>query len=56
MYASTTKIFKLWPWVDVDSFYARIKFSLLGFCMGKSENYFFFETITALGLKVGWSI
>ena len=50
------KLFKLWPWVDIDSFYAKVKFGYKGFCMGKSENYFFMETIAALGLKVAWSI
>ena len=44
------RLFKLLPWVDLDTFYAKVKF---GFCMGKSENYFFFlETVAALGLKV----
>ena len=44
-------LFKLWPWVDLDPFYAKVKSGHLGFCMGKSENYFF-ETFAALGLKV----
>ena len=35
------KLFKLSPWVDLDSFYAKVKFGLIGFCMGKSENYYF---------------
>ena len=38
MYASTTK---LWPWVDLDPFYTKVKFGHIGFCMGKSENYLF---------------
>ena len=47
------KLFNLWPWVDLDPFYAKVKFGHIGFCMGKSENYLFFlETIAALGLKV----
>ena len=46
------KLFKLWPRVDLDLFYAKVKFGDIGFCMGKSENYFFFETIAALGFKV----
>ena len=51
------RLFKLWPWVDLDLFYVKVKFGHIGFCMGKSENYlFFFETIAALGLKVAWSI
>ena len=51
------KLFKLWPWIDLDPFYAKVKFGHIGFWMGKSENYsFFLETIAALGLKVAWSI
>ena len=47
------KLFKLCPWIDLDLFYAKVKFGHIGFCMGKSENYLFFlETIAALGLKV----
>ena len=47
------RLFKSVPWVDLDPFYAKVKFGHIGFCMGKSENYFFFlETILALGLKV----
>ena len=50
-------LFKLLPWVDLDTFYAKVKFGDIGFCMGKSENYFFFlETVAALGLKVALSI
>ena len=33
------RLFKLLPWVDLDTFYAKVKF---GFCMGRSENYLFF--------------
>ena len=36
------KLFKLLPWVDLDTFYAKVKFGDIGFCMGKSENYLFF--------------
>ena len=36
------KLFKLWPWVDLDLFYAKVKFGHIDFCMGKSENYLFF--------------
>ena len=41
-------------WVDLDPFYAKVKFGDICFCMGESENYFFFffELIAALGLKV----
>ena len=47
------KLFKLLPWVDLDAFYAKVKFGDISFCMGKSEYYlFFFETVAALGLKV----
>ena len=47
------KLFKLLPWVDLNTFYAKVKFGDIGFCMGKSENYLiFFETVAALGLKV----
>ena len=47
-----TKLFKLWPWVDLDPFYVKVKFGYIGFRMIESENYFFFGTIAALGLKV----
>ena len=50
------KLFKLWFWVDLDSFYARVKFGHIGFYMGKSENYYFLNTIAALGIKATWSI
>ena len=51
------RLFKLWLLVDLGPFYAKVKFGHIGFCMGKSENYFFFsETIAAFGLKVAWSI
>ena len=33
-----------------------VKFGHIGFCMGESENYYFLETIAALGLKVGLNI
>ena len=36
------RLFKLLPWVDHDTFYAKVKFGDTGFCMGKSENYLFF--------------
>ena len=50
------RLFKLWLWVDLDLFYTKVKFGHVGFRTGKSENYYFFETIAALGLKVAWSI
>ena len=47
------RLFKLLPWVDLDTFYAKVKFGDIGFCMGRSENYLFFlETFAAFGLKV----
>ena len=42
-------LFKLWPWVDFDPFYAKVKFGHEGFCMGKRENYLFFENYYSLG-------
>ena len=42
------KLFKLWPWVDLDPFYAKVKFGHIGFCMGKSENYLFFGNYCSL--------
>ena len=36
------RLFKLLPWVDLDTFYAKVKVGDIGFCMGKSENYLFF--------------
>ena len=42
MYGSTISLFKLWPWADLNLFYAKVKFGHIGFCMGKSENYLFF--------------
>ena len=36
------RLFKLLPWVDLDTFYAKVIFGDIGFCMGKSENYLFF--------------
>ena len=36
------RLYKLLPWVDLDTFYAKVKFGDIGFCMGKSEYYLFF--------------
>ena len=36
------RLFKLLPWVDLNTFYAKVKSGDIGFCMGKSENYLFF--------------
>ena len=58
IYVSTTKIIQImtpdWPWLIL----CKGKFGHTGFCMGKSENYYFFflKTIAALGLKVAWKI
>ena len=35
-------LFKFSPGVDLDTFYAKVKFGDIGFCMGKSENYLIF--------------
>ena len=42
------KLFKLWPWVDLDPFYAKVKFGDIGFCMGETENYLFFGNYCSL--------
>ena len=41
-------LFKLWLWVDLDPFYTKVKFGHIGFCMGKSENYYFFRNNCSL--------
>ena len=43
------KLYKLWPWVDLDLFYTKVKFGHIGFCMGKSENNLFFWNYCSLG-------
>ena len=48
------KLFKLRPWVDLDLFYAKVKFGHIGFCMGKSENYLFFGNYCSLGSQSCW--
>ena len=42
------RLFKLSTWVDLDPFYAKVKFGDIGFCMGKSENYLFFRNYYSL--------
>ena len=42
------KLLKLWPWVDLDPFYAKAKFGHIGICMGKSENYLFYRNYCSL--------
>ena len=44
------KLFKLWPWVNLDLFYAKVKFGHI------VKIIYFLETIAALDLKVAWSI
>ena len=41
-------LFKLSPQVDLDSFYAKVKFGHIGFCMRKSENCLFFGNCCSL--------
>ena len=41
-------LFKWWPWVDLDLFYGRVKFSPLCFCMGKRQNNGFFRNYCCL--------
>ena len=36
------------PWVDLDLFYAKVKFGYIGFCMGENENYLFFGNYCSL--------
>ena len=36
------RLFKLLPWVDLDTFYAKVKFGDIGFCMVKSVFFCFF--------------
>ena len=53
MYESTTKVVQIMtPGLTLTQFTLRSKFGHIGFCMGKSENYLFLETIAALGRKV----
>ena len=49
------RLFKLSPWVDLDPFYAKVKFGHIGFCMGKSENYLFFRNYCSLKVKTCFS-
>ena len=47
------RLFKLLPWVDLDTFYAKVKFGDIGFCMGRSENYLlFWKLLQALVSKL----
>ena len=40
VYESSTKVIQIMTWVDLDLFYAKVKFGHIGFCMGKSEKLF----------------
>ena len=42
------RLLKLWPWVDLDPFYAKVKFGPIGICMGKSENNLFYRNCCSL--------
>ena len=42
------RLFKLWPWVDLDLFYMKVKFGYIGFCMGEIENYLFLRNYCSL--------
>ena len=44
--------FELWPWVDLDLFYAKVMFGHLSFCMGKMKIIYFLKTIAAYDLKL----
>ena len=37
------KMFKLWPWFDLDPIYPKVKSGHVGFCIGKSEFFFFWN-------------
>ena len=42
------RLYKLWPWVDLDPFYAKVRFGYIGLCMGENENYLFFGNYCSL--------
>ena len=44
------RLFKLSPWVDLDRFYAKVKFGEIGLCIGKSD--FFFGNCCSLRSQV----
>ena len=46
-------LFKLRSWIDLDLFYAKVKFGHLCLCMGKMKMIYFSKTIAAYDLKVG---
>ena len=49
-------LFKLWPWIDLDLFYAKVKFGHIGFACEKVKIVYYLETIAAIGFKVRLSI
>ena len=34
------RLFKLWPWIDLDLFYIKVKHGYIGFCMGESDFFY----------------
>ena len=46
------RFFKLFPLVDLDPFYAKVKFGHIGFVWEQVKIIYFLETIAALGLNV----
>ena len=39
------RLFKLWPWVDLDIFYAKVKFGDIGFVWEKVKIIFFLKLL-----------
>ena len=52
VYASTTKIIQIIPWDDLDTFYAKVKFGDIGFCMGKVKIIYFFWNCCSLRIQL----
>ena len=46
-------LFKWWPWVDLDLFYGKVKFSPLCFVWDKGKTMDFSENIVVYDVKVG---
>ena len=42
--------------IDLDLFYSKVKFSHLGFCMGKRQNSEFSDSVVACDIKVDLSV
>ena len=38
-----SRLFKLWPWIDLDLFYIKVKFGYIGFCIWESVVVFFWN-------------